>query len=83
MRGCEARCERKPGKADCATIGEHARPCDCNSFATHLLNDGSGIRTPQELVGHKEVATMMNDTHVLNRGAVGMRSPADRLMEDR
>ncbi|WP_437586510.1 tyrosine-type recombinase/integrase [Sorangium sp. So ce1000] len=67
---------------DAGRAAELAKRATCqplrHSFASHLLEAAIDIRTIQTLLGHKDGRTTMIDSHIIDRGPLGVISPLDR-----
>ncbi len=51
-----------------------------HSYATHLLENGIGLRHIQELLGHSKPETTMIYTHVAKKDLLDVKSPLDTLL---
>lgn len=69
----------KRAVATCGIVKKVSAHTFRHSFATHLLQTGTDIRTIQALLGHADLQTTMIYTHVLRQGGQGVKSPFDDL----
>lgn len=58
------------------TVGIHSLR---HSYATHLLEYGTDVSLIQKLLGHNNIKTTLNYTHVAERTIAAVKSPLDRI----
>jgi site-specific recombinase XerD len=77
----EGSLQRAVARAGVAAGSDRAIHCHTfrHSFATHLVECGTNIRTVQLLLGHESLETTMIYTHVARKGVTGVTSPLDLL----
>jgi len=73
--------QRAVKRAVLAVGGDRKAGCNAlrNSFAVHMLERGTDVRTVQQLLGHRHVGTTMAIARLVERPPLGVRSPLDTL----